>query len=122
MPDINKSYSWAIETCNAPNVGYSQAYRNAQTVGGITYYDCSSFINYALLAGGFTTPNYAPKYNAFTTYTEADVLLSLGFKEVNASGEYLPVTLVFQFPIQKCATKVAREKACSWERAQTMHH
>jgi hypothetical protein len=90
MPDINKAYSWAIETCNAPNVGYSQAYRNAQTVGGITYYDCSSFINYALLAGGFTTPNYAPKYNAFTTYTEADVLLSLGFKEVDASGEYLP--------------------------------
>lgn len=51
MPDINKSYSWAIETCNAPNVGYSNAYRNQQTVGGITYYDCSSFINYALLAG-----------------------------------------------------------------------
>ena len=50
MPDINKAYSWAIETCNAPNVGYSNAYR--QTVGGITYYDCSSFINYALLAGG----------------------------------------------------------------------
>ena len=39
MPDINKSYSWAINTCNAPNVGYSQSYRNQQTVGGITYYD-----------------------------------------------------------------------------------
>ena len=52
MPDINKAYSWAIQTCNAPNVGYSNAYRNQQTVGGITYYDCSSFINYALLAGG----------------------------------------------------------------------
>lgn len=89
MPDINKAYSWAIETCNAPNVGYSNDYRNQKTVGGITYYDCSSFINYALLAGGFETPNYAPRYNAFTTYDEADVLLSLGFTEVNASGEYL---------------------------------
>lgn len=90
MPDINYAYSWAIETCNAPNVGYSNAYRNQQTVGGITYYDCSSFINYALLAGGFTTPGYAPNSNAFTTYTEADVLLSLGFKEVDSTGEYLP--------------------------------
>ena len=70
MPDINKAYSWAIETCNAPNVGYSNDYRNQQTVGGITYYDCSSFINYALLAGGFETPNYAPRYNAFTPMTK----------------------------------------------------
>lgn len=89
MPDINKAYTWAIQTCNAPNVGYSQAYRNAQTVGGITYYDCSSFINYALLAGGFETPQYAPKRNAFTTYSETSVLLSLGFKEVDAGDTYL---------------------------------
>lgn len=89
MPDINKMYSWAIQTCNAPNVGYSQAYRNQQTVGGITYYDCSSFINYALLAGGFSTPAYAPNNNAFTTYTEPDVLTQLGWTEVDASGEIL---------------------------------
>lgn len=90
MPDINRAYSWAIATCNAPNVGYSQSYRNQQTVGGITYYDCSSFINYALLAGGFETPSYAPNHNAFTTYTEASELLRLGFTEVDANGEYLP--------------------------------
>lgn len=89
MPDINRAYSWAIQTCNAPNVGYSQSYRNQQTVGGITYYDCSSFINYALLAGGFVTPSYAPNKNAFTTYSEATELLRLGFTEVNARGEYL---------------------------------
>lgn len=89
MPDINRAYSWAIETCNAPNVGYSQSYRNAQTVGGVTYYDCSSFINYALLAGGFETPSYAPNSNAFTTYSEESELLRLGFTEVDASGEYL---------------------------------
>ena len=90
MPDINKAYTWAIQTCNAPKIGYSQSYRNQQTVGGVTYYDCSSFINYALLAGGFTTPSYAPKYNAFTTYTMPDELTRLGFTEVDASGEILP--------------------------------
>ena len=89
MPDINRAYSWAIETCNAPNVGYSQSYRNQQTINGITYYDCSSFINYALLAGGFETSDYAPNNNAFTTYTEASELIRLGFTEVDANGEYL---------------------------------
>ena len=89
MTDINRAYSWAIQTCNALNVGYSQTYRNAQTVKGITYYDCSSFINYALLAGGFETPSYAPNNNAFTTYTEASELIRLGFTEVDSSGEYL---------------------------------
>ena len=90
MADINKSYSWAIETGNAPNVGYRQTYRNKKTVEGITYYDCSSFINYALLAGGFSTPQYAPKNNAFTTYSEASELLRLGFTEVDANGIYMP--------------------------------
>lgn len=88
MPDINKAYSWGINTCNAPNVGYSQTYRNQQTINGVTYYDCSSFINYALLAGGFQTPNYAPKRNAFTTATMINELLRLGFVEVDAKGEY----------------------------------
>lgn len=90
MPDLDKAYTWAIQTCNAPNVGYSQSYRNQQTIGGVTYYDCSSFINYALLAGGWETPGYAPDSNSFTTYTEADVLIQCGFQEVNASGEILP--------------------------------
>lgn len=89
MPDINKAYTWAIQTCNAPNIGYSQPYRNQKTVNGITYYDCSSFINYALLAGGFETPSYAPKNNAFTTVTEASELLRLGFQEVDATGQIL---------------------------------
>lgn len=88
MPNINKMFSWAVNTCNAPNVGYSQAYRNQQTVNGITYYDCSSFINYALLAGGFETPSYAPNHNAFTTYTMASELIRLGFTEVDSRGEY----------------------------------
>lgn len=90
MPDINKSYNWAINTCNAPNIGYSQTYRNQKTVNGITYYDCSSFINYALVAGGWVTPDYAPSNNAFTTSIECDLLLSLGFDEVSPNGEHKP--------------------------------
>lgn len=88
MADINKAYTWAVQTCNAPNVGYSQAYRNKKTVNGITYYDCSSFINYALLAGGFSTPSYAPDNNSFTTRNMIPELLRLGFTEVSATGEY----------------------------------
>ena len=82
MPSITEAWKWAVNTCNAPNVGYSESYRNQQTVNGITYYDCSSFINYALLAGGFSTPGYAPDHNAFTTWSESTVLSNLGFKRV----------------------------------------
>lgn len=82
MSSINGAYTWAVNCCNLPKVGYSQAYRNQQTVNGITYYDCSSFINYALLAGGFSTPQYAPNNNAFTTYDMEGALQQLGFTRV----------------------------------------
>lgn len=85
MPSINGAYTWAVNCCNLPKVGYSQAYRNQQTVSGITYYDCSSFINYALLAGGWSTPGYAPNSNAFTTYDMEGVLQQLGFTRVTDS-------------------------------------
>lgn len=90
MPDLNKAYTWAIQTCNATSVGYSQDYRNQLTVNGITYYDCSSFINYAIVAGGWVTPNYAPHHNAFTTGTMMPVLRQLGWNEVPANGVILP--------------------------------
>lgn len=92
MPDLNKAYQWAIQTCNSPVVGYwtNSDNRNQRTVNGITYYDCSSFINYALLAGGWTTPSYAPNHNAFTTVTMPDELRRLGWAQVNASGQILP--------------------------------
>lgn len=91
MPNLNQAYSWAINTCNAPNVGYSQTYRNQQTINGITYYDCSSFIWYALLAGGFdcVTANNGNSW-PFTTSTMPTILPKLGFTEVNASGPWLP--------------------------------
>lgn len=76
--------AWGTDVCNSPTVGYSQAYRNQQTVGGITYYDCSSFINYALLAGGFETPSYAPDHNAFTTFSMGAELLRLGWRKVES--------------------------------------
>lgn len=88
MPDLDKAYTWVIQTCNAKNVGYSQAYRNQKVVKGITYYDCSSMMNYALIAGGWKTPKYAPENNAFTTSVMPVVLPQLGFTEVDASGEY----------------------------------
>lgn len=78
MANIQQSYNWAIETCNAENVGYSQTYREQQTVNGITYYDCSSFIWYALLAGGFDVLAHHANY-AFTTRDMCGVLEQLGF-------------------------------------------
>lgn len=90
MPDLNKAYQWAIQTCEAPNIGYSQDYRDQRTVGGITYYDCSSFINYALVAGGWSTPQYAPNHWPFTTESMYTVLPTLGFSQVDPNGLILP--------------------------------
>lgn len=85
-PDLNKYYTWAVQTCNAPNIGYSLDYRNGQTVGGITYYDCSSFVWFALKAGGWDNlPSYP-----FTTYDMIPVLLAGGWHEVPANGTILP--------------------------------
>lgn len=96
MTDLSAFIHWCIETCNKDNVGYSQTYRNQQTVNGITYYDCSSFVNYGLIAGGFSTPAYAPNHNSFTTYTEVNVLTSLGFHEVDIHGEWKPGDILWR--------------------------
>lgn len=87
MANISNAYQWSIETCNAPNIGYSQTYRNQQVVGGITYYDCSSFIYYALIAGGF---DLDPDEWPFTTYTMNRVLLNLGFQQIEITDAWLP--------------------------------
>lgn len=96
MPDINRAYSWAINTCNASNVGYSQDHRNQETVNGITYYDCSSFIWYSLKSGGFDVEsayNVATgrRYtgNAITTANEQAWLTALGFTQMPINGEWL---------------------------------
>lgn len=86
MPNINNSYIWAVNTCNAPNIGYSQDYRQQQTVNGITYYDCSSFIWYSLISGGFNLSGYP-----FTTGTMRPILTGqLGFTQVPITGIWMP--------------------------------
>lgn len=95
MPNITDSWNWAVSTCEAANVGYSQGYRNAQTVNGITYYDCSSFIWYALKNGSFdvnaayqAAMGYAYSGNAITTSYERAWLIALGFSPIDKTGEW----------------------------------
>lgn len=91
MPSIQQSYNWAVETCAKDNVGYSQAYRNQMTVGGITYYDCSSFIWYALLAGDFNVVQ-ANGGNSwpFWTGSMANTLRVLGFQKHSPDDTWKP--------------------------------
>lgn len=92
MPSITTAYNWSILKCNDANVGYSQLYRNEQTINGITYYDCSSFIWYALLAAGFdmvtayTATGYAYGGNAMTTEQMDVILTYLGFTKFSATS------------------------------------
>lgn len=92
MPSIRAAYDWSVTVCNDPNVGYSQTYRNQQTVGGITYYDCSSFVWYALVDAGFDMIGaYNACYgaysgNAMTTPQMDTILTWLGFTRYAALG------------------------------------
>lgn len=85
MPDINVAYNWEVSMCNAPNIGYSQAYRQGQTVNGITYYDCSSFQSAALTAAGFFDTN-----PWFTTFSMGQILEDAGFVRMNPTVDWLP--------------------------------
>lgn len=102
-PDLNKGFSWSVQTCNAPDVGYSQSYRNQQTVNGITYYDCSSFIWYACKTMGFdvnaaylAANGYAYSGNAITTHTEQEWLRHLGYKQQEITGEWKPGDILWK--------------------------
>lgn len=78
MPDINAAYQWAIDTCNASNpwAGYSMTDREQVQIGNIVYYDCSSFIWYALVqGGGFILPT-----PPFATPDMLSVLTAAGFQ------------------------------------------
>ena len=79
-------HRWAVNKCNDAHVGYSQAYRNQQRVGGITYYDCSSFVWFALKAAGFPLGDGWP----FTTFTMGSALKALGFTEMSTNRSWLP--------------------------------
>lgn len=107
MPSISNSYQWMIDVCNAPNIGYSQAYRNQETVDGITYYDCSSIIWYALLNGDFDciSANGGDSW-PFTTYSMAGVLQTLGFTSVDVTGIWLPGDILIANPNIKNHTEM----------------
>ena len=81
--DLDRSYQWAINTCNAPNIGYSQLYRNQQTVNGITYYDCSSFVWYALMNGDFQGIGSWGSW-PFVTYDIDSILTAAGWNRLTA--------------------------------------
>ena len=94
-PDISGAYAWAIRKCNEANIGYSQQYRNEQTVNGITYYDCSSFIWYALLHNGFdcVAANWGSTW-PFTTRSMPEVLQSLGYVQIDQNTLWKPMDIV----------------------------
>lgn len=91
MASIQTAYEWAIKKCNSPNIGYSQTNRMEKTVNGITYYDCSTFIWFALKAGGFDVvkANGGSTW-AFTTGTMANALRLLGFTKMGTAQPWKP--------------------------------
>lgn len=56
MPNYSLSLQgmlqWAVDRAADPYVAYSQTYRNYRTINGITYFDCSSFVFFAMWLGG----------------------------------------------------------------------
>lgn len=95
MPSITQSYVWAVRTCQADNIGYSQTNRNQRTINGITYYDCSSFVWYALKNGGFDVEGQHGTW-PFTTSNMCGVLLALGFVEIPVVSEWLPGDILWR--------------------------
>lgn len=91
MPDINVAYRWAIQKCNADYVRYSMQWdlRDGVYRDGLQYFDCSSFIFWALNAGGFPVVQIFGN-NAFNTDSMGAVLLQMGFVEVSRTGQILP--------------------------------
>lgn len=88
--DVNGFVNWCIAKCNDPNVGYSQQYREEQTVGGITYYDCSSFVWYGLSHNGFDINATGHSSYAFDTIAMPTDLPEMGFIQIDKNGELKP--------------------------------
>lgn len=86
--NLDKMYQWTINTCNASDVGYSQPNRNQVNVNGITYYDCSSLMWYALKAGGWDVASaYTGPAVCFRTWEMAATCQRLGFNILDARTE-----------------------------------
>lgn len=79
---VKRMYKFVKKQCNRNDVGYSQEYRGMYTINGITHFDCSSLIWYALKAAGFDLSAYT---YPFTTYTMDAILKKLGFVRLSAA-------------------------------------
>ena len=94
MPDIQAAWRWAVNTCNAvdPYAGYAMDWRREQVrIGNIVYYDCSSFIWYALTQGGGFSLGSSP---FATTSMHAD-LLAAGFTMIPLTAATQPGDICF---------------------------
>jgi hypothetical protein len=102
MANIRNAYQWSINACNNPDIGYSQEYRNARIIDGICYYDCSSFVWFALMSGGFDcigayNAAIGPYYgNAFTTWNMPEVLRVLGFRQHELNSQWQPADILIR--------------------------
>lgn len=93
-------FDWAVEWCNKPNVEYwmSASRRNMRTIDGITYFDCSSFVFFAVWLGGgydigslgyptdlekYKTMEGQDGYNAWVVHTMTPKLPKIGFTRYN---------------------------------------
>lgn len=67
---IQGMYDWAVQECQRSDVGYWAHYpeRNQQTINGITYYDCSSFVFFACWLGGGWDPTPFGYSNNISAY------------------------------------------------------
>ena len=88
--NISDFVQWCIATCNDPNVGYSQQYREEQTVSGITYYDCSSFVWYGLAHTGFDIEATGHSNYAFNTLAMPTDLPKMGFVQIDKNSALQP--------------------------------
>lgn len=93
MPDLNAALLWAENTCAATDVGYAggsapdavpASWRDMQPHDGKRYCDCSSFVWYALLAGGWDLESLYGSW-PFTTYTMGGVLERAGWTKYDSS-------------------------------------
>lgn len=91
--DINHFYQLIIEACNDPFIGYSQADRRSISLGVQyrTYCDCSSIESWGLTLSGFFANN-----PWFTTHNERSALQSIGFHQVELSGEWKPGDILWK--------------------------
>lgn len=93
---ITGAIQWAVSRCADPNVQYSQTYREEQTIDGITYYDCSSFIWFALKHNGWDMAAMTGHSYAWTTASMPQELPLAGFQQVLITGEWKPGDIVWR--------------------------